>query len=255
VGSRHITPLDIRLLILFDLFSGGRSLTRLDRHARLFAAALAGVAGYIDAAGFLMTGGYFVSFMSGNSTRLSVGIFHAAAEAVLAASLVAAFVAGVVAGATIRRAAPRRPEVLILTLVSTALGLSAFVSVRGLEFPAALLLAASMGSANMVFAEAGEVRIGVTYMTGALVKVGKGLAAAFFGESRFLWAPHLLLWIGLVGGAILGAASYSRLGPNALWPAGAAMALLAILSLKIFPLELATATPEATVNRRSLGSD
>lgn len=30
--------------------------------------------GYVDAVGFMMTGGFFVSFMSGNSTRLAVGL-------------------------------------------------------------------------------------------------------------------------------------------------------------------------------------
>ena len=34
------------------------------------AAGLSGVAGYVDAIGFLKLGGFFVSFMSGNSTRL-----------------------------------------------------------------------------------------------------------------------------------------------------------------------------------------
>ncbi|MEJ7926576.1 DUF1275 family protein [Sphingobium sp. AN641] len=40
---------------------------------RSFAIALAFLAGYIDVLGFLTTSGFFVSFMSGNSTRLAVG--------------------------------------------------------------------------------------------------------------------------------------------------------------------------------------
>ena len=64
--------------------------------------------------GFLKLGGLFVSFMSGNSTRLGVGLAAGAA----------------VAG-----------------------------------------MAAAMGTVNNVFQRDGEVSIGVTYMTGALVKL------------------------------------------------------------------------------------
>ncbi|MBC7166956.1 DUF1275 family protein, partial [Phenylobacterium sp.] len=76
---------------------------RLDRRARLFAIVLAAAAGYVDAAGFLMTGGFFVSFMSGNSTRLGVGLFRGAEEALIAGGLIAAFVSGVVIGGVLRR--------------------------------------------------------------------------------------------------------------------------------------------------------
>ncbi|MCL2535023.1 MAG: DUF1275 family protein, partial [Nocardiaceae bacterium] len=33
---------------------------------------LSGLAGFVDAMGFITLGGFFVSFMSGNSTKLSV---------------------------------------------------------------------------------------------------------------------------------------------------------------------------------------
>lgn len=192
------------------------------------------MAGYVDAIGFLMTGGYFVSFMSGNSTRLAVGLSRGANEAALAASLVGSFVAGVVLGASLRRLVPRRAELAILTLLGLLLALCACLADIGLKLPAALLLALAMGAENTIFAEGGEVRIGLTYMTGALVKVGKGLAAALFGQDRFGWAPHLLLWLSLVGGAAVGAVSYRQLGPAAIWWAVGAVAVLAPLSQTIF---------------------
>jgi uncharacterized membrane protein YoaK (UPF0700 family) len=43
------------------------------RRIRLLAAALSAVGGYVDAVGYLSLGGFFVSFMSGNSTRVGVG--------------------------------------------------------------------------------------------------------------------------------------------------------------------------------------
>ena len=57
----------------------------------------------MDAVGFMMTGGFFVSFMSGNSTRLAVGLTQNAAYAVLALSLIVAFVVGVSVGAFVGR--------------------------------------------------------------------------------------------------------------------------------------------------------
>src|SRR5690606_15637296 len=47
---------------------------RYDPRLRRLAIGLSMLAGYIDALGFLRMRGLFVSFMSGNSTRLAVGL-------------------------------------------------------------------------------------------------------------------------------------------------------------------------------------
>ena len=70
-------------------------------------------------------------------------------------------------------------------------------------------------------------------MTGALVKLGKAITAALMGEDRFGWAPHLMLWLGLVAGAALGALAFNFLGSAALWIAAAAMAGLAALATRL----------------------
>jgi uncharacterized membrane protein YoaK (UPF0700 family) len=46
----------------------------LNRHVFFLAFCLSALAGCVDAIGFLELGGHFVSFMSGNSTRLSVSL-------------------------------------------------------------------------------------------------------------------------------------------------------------------------------------
>jgi uncharacterized membrane protein YoaK (UPF0700 family) len=187
----------------------------------------------VDAIGFLLTGGFFVSFMSGNSTRLAVGMAEGASYAGLALALIAAFVAGVSTGALIgRKAGPRRGPA-VLAFVAVLLALAAILAAFA-PLPAAILvLAFAMGAENTVFAQDGEVRLGLTYMTGALVKLGKAITAALLGEDRFGWAPHLLLWLGLVAGAALGALAFGLLGPAALWIAAAAMAALAAAAARL----------------------
>lgn len=199
----------------------------------MLASALSASAGYVDAVGFMMTGGFFVSFMSGNSTRLAVGMADGAAYAALALSLIAAFVAGVSLGAFVGRSAKERRPFAVLLLVSSLIATAAVAASAGADRLAVLVLALAMGAENTIFAEGGEVRIGLTYMTGALVKVGKGITSALLGGDRLAWLPYFLLWLGLVIGAAIGATAYLRLGANALWIAAGAMALLAFAVAKL----------------------
>ena len=188
----------------------------------------------------MMTGGFFVSFMSGNSTRLAVGLIQNAAYAALALSLIVAFVTGVSVGAFVGRTANARRGVAVLILVSFLLAAAATLASFGADRLAILMLAMAMGAENTVFAEDGEVRIGLTYMTGTLVKLGKGITTALLGGDRVGWAPYFLLWLGLVAGAALGATAYLQLGPQALWWAAGSMALLALVAAKL-PISLASA--------------
>jgi len=214
-------------------------LKRYDRPARLFASVLSAVAGYVDAVGFLMTGGFFVSFMSGNSTRLGVGLAAGSAQAAFALGLIVAFVAGAALGAWVGRVAGARRPAWVLGVVAVLLGLAALLAAAGQTWAAVLPLALAMGAENTVFAEDGDVRIGLTYMTGALVKLGKHITAALTGGDRLGWAPYLVLWLGLAGGAVAGAWTYGRLGASSLWIAAAVMAVLAMIAtrLRLTPAE------------------
>jgi uncharacterized membrane protein YoaK (UPF0700 family) len=91
----------------------------------------------------------------------------------------------------------------------------------------------AMGAENTVFAEDGEVRIGLTYMTGTLVKLGKRLTVALLGGDRFGWLPYFVLWSGLLTGAIGGALAFRTVGADALWAAVAVMAVLTAVASRM----------------------
>ncbi len=203
------------------------------RHVLAFG--LAALAGMVDALGLLKLGGLFVSFMSGNSTRMAVGIATEPTLAWAAAGLIGAFVGGVFVGALLARMAGRWRKQAVLALVLALLTIAASLA-GSVGDGLTLLMAAAMGAVNNMFQRDGEVSIGVTYMTGALVKLGQALASAVTGGPAFGWLPHLLLWLGLVAGAVAGAVLFGRMDLGALWVACGWCLLLLAWSLWLGPL-------------------
>jgi uncharacterized membrane protein YoaK (UPF0700 family) len=194
------------------------------------ACALSALAGYVDSIGYLQLAGLFVSFMSGNSTRMGVAIAHAqwqtAAEAL---GLIALFVIGAAAGSLIvlGHGAHRQPVLLLAEALLLADAALAYAFGWPSLAVAAIVLA--MGLENAVFQIQGGAGLGLTYVTGALVKVGQLMAKALTGGSRWAWAPNLLLWAALVAGSVLGALAYIWINLAAIWfAAAAALALSGI---------------------------
>jgi uncharacterized membrane protein YoaK (UPF0700 family) len=205
------------------------------RRSIALAAMLSMLAGYVDAIGFLGMGGFFVSFMSGNTTRFGVSVASGAySYSLAAAGLISSFVLGVIAGAALGQLARNRAR-FVLLLVS-ALLLLAIVQPDG-RMLTMLFLAAAMGAENAVFQRGSEVTIGLTYMTGTLVRFGQGLGSALFGEGSFLWVRPMLLWLGLGSGTVLGALVYGRIGLNGIWVAAAAAFALALAAPALVPAD------------------
>jgi len=193
-------------------------LHRHPSHTRILAASLAFSAGYVDAVGFISLGGFFVSFMSGNSTRLGVGAVEAWPLAARAAELIATFVIGVAIGTFVgERAAQRQRAVLFL--VAGLLSLSAVVSDFAFPTLAAIGAALAMGAVNAVFGRDTSLPVGLTYVSGTLVRLGESLGTSWTQGPRWQWTPYLLHWLALVFGAAVGAASYDQFRLNALWAA------------------------------------
>ena len=194
------------------------------------AAVLSGVAGYVDAIGFLKLGGFFVSFMSGNSTRLGVGLATGHVQAaVTVLSIVTLFVSGVVLGALLARRVGEGRRSAVLALEAGLLTAGAALFMAGFDKAGVAAVVLAMGAENAVFQRNGDVGVGLTYMTGTLVKAGQRIAAALCGGDRWAWGPYLLLWAGLTTGGALGAVAYMQVGTLALWGAVAVVAVLAVL--------------------------
>lgn len=118
-------------------------------------------------------------------------------------------------------------KLLILALLLFVAPLLAYTGAARI---ALCLTAFCMGAENTVFEREGSVSFGLTYMTGALVKIGQGIATALSGGPKTAWLPFLLLWTGLLGGAVGGAALFSAFGLFALWLPAALMAVFGLAS-------------------------
>jgi uncharacterized membrane protein YoaK (UPF0700 family) len=195
-------------------------MTRLDRHERIMATGFAAMAGMVDAIGFLASGGFFLSFMSGNSTRLSVGLAEGAPYVLMVGLLLLSFVLGVTGGSLIGRNnsySARRRQAVILAIIALLLFAAPLIAGAGLLLLCLCLAAFCMGAENTLFERDGSVSFGLTYMTGALVKIGQGLAAMLSGGETLKWVPYLILWLGLISGAAIGAILFGMFGISSLW--------------------------------------
>ncbi len=196
---------------------------------------LAMLAGLVGAIGFLSSGGFFLSFMSGNSTRLSIGIAERASYAGLVAALLFSFVVGVTGGSMIGRhgiLSNKHRQAAILSIMAILLFAAPLVAAYGWITVSLCIVAFCMGAENTLFERDGTVSFGLTYMTGALVKVGQGLATLFSGGEKLAWLPFLLLWFGLIGGAVLGATLFAHFAMFSLWVAAALAAGCALFSIR-----------------------
>jgi uncharacterized membrane protein YoaK (UPF0700 family) len=195
---------------------------------------LTGLAGYVDALGFVRLGGLYTSFMSGNTTQLAV--FGAEAQLhrmLLPAILIAAFLTGSVLGSGLAILVPARwttPVVLayesLLILGGLALGLAS--PELGL---AAFFVAVAMGTQNAVLAQVQGFRAGTTFVTGALFSLGQKIAKALTRTGEpFGWIGDGLVWLSLLLGAYLGALAYEAFALYALIAPAAVSGVLALIT-------------------------
>src|SRR5699024_12399524 len=165
--------------------------------------------------------------MSGNSTRAAAELSQGNYLAwVAASSLIVAFIIGVMLSSFAVRFGPKRfhPSAeSLLTDQVTPHGSAVWVAyalmllggitavIPAVDRVAPFIVAAATGAINGTFTRRGEVTVGLTYMTGTLVKMGQSLASAIALRSSvylFRFVRYLFLWSAIAVGALLGGGAY-----------------------------------------------
>lgn len=199
---------------------------------------LTAIAGFVDALAFIELGGYFASFMSGNTTQLGLAISGPDGRAqlmqrglslVMPLMLIGLFFCGAFVASYIsaheKKWYSKRVMWLIIGLLLSVVILSQWQELRQLPV---MLLAAAMGAQNAVFKQAGAARLGTTYVTGTVFNAANDLANGLHGKvPRQRWLQHVAVWLALVCGVALGALLYSFIGIwSILLPVATLLALL-----------------------------
>jgi uncharacterized membrane protein YoaK (UPF0700 family) len=193
-------------------------MNRLDRRSRILALLLAFVAGAVDAIGFLSLGGFFVSFMSGNSTRLGVAVAEGiGGHVAIAGGLILLFVTGVAVGSHIGHHVRHHRQSVLTMIEALLLCAAALLHHFGVAIAGTAAMVLAMAMANATFERDGEIAFGITYMTGALVRVGQSLAGIVRGGDPWAWLVYARLWAALATGAAVGATLHGLWGVQALW--------------------------------------
>jgi uncharacterized membrane protein YoaK (UPF0700 family) len=172
---------------------------------------LTSAAGMIDIIGFIELGGFYTSFMSGNTTQLGGALAGLDGMVIaLPLGLVTMFFIGSFLGALIA-GAPRGGGGWVTALVLAGLAITLGLHLIGVPPAQSMLaLAASAGAQNAIFTQQGAARLGATFITGTLFAAGQDLARAVRGQAPpFRWVQHLLVWLALLVGALVGAAAYA----------------------------------------------
>jgi uncharacterized membrane protein YoaK (UPF0700 family) len=198
---------------------------------------LTAIAGWVDAIGFVSLGGFYLSFMSGNTTQLGIGLSRFDASMVwLPALLLACFVFGAFVGTLVHWVSGRwnLPAILLVEggLLALALAFSLFHSpLIGATEP----LAVAMGAQNAALKSDRGPRVGGTFVTGTVFGLGEKLALWCLGRGGLGPAfRHALGWIALAVGAAAGAWAFSAYGLLALaLPAGCVLILAGATGLAV----------------------
>ncbi|WP_262028081.1 YoaK family protein [Microvirga sp. Mcv34] len=194
---------------------------------------LTAVAGFVDTIGYIGLGGLFVSFMSGASVSLGVGLKDGHWDAVgQGLFMIASFLGGVTLGTVLRGTVGPWALSSVLLIEAIFLAGAALMAGSGWAVPASILpVAAAMGVQNTALQPVSGVRLGVTFITGTLVSLGQAFGQALLGQSE-AWRRrgHSVLWGALVVGATVGTSLNGAFGPRVLIVPAILVIFLALLS-------------------------
>ncbi|CAH0196345.1 hypothetical protein SRABI05_01705 [Agrobacterium fabrum] len=195
-------------------------------------AAISFIAGMTDAVGLHLSGD-FVSFMTGNTTRaaisLEAGVYSHAAKLLFA---IVAFVAGNAGGIVVAHKFDRS-ILAVLVGVGLLVAIAALLCGDAFALTQFYLVVFAMGMVNAAVEHIEGLPIGLTYVTGALSRFGRGIGRFLLGERSLDWGIQIVPWLGIISGAISGAVLGATLQSGALWVVAATVFAVAIATLVI----------------------
>ncbi len=145
-------------------------------------------------------------------------------RAALIAGIIGCFVAGATGGAIIAQLSGRRHTAVVTASVALLLGSAALLP----RWSIALVVLA-MGGLNAAMSKVGQTTVGLTYVTGTLVKIGQGIGKLLCGRTDGGdWLRQLSMWTCLFAGALTMASLQPWLAPWATWPHATLALLLAL---------------------------
>ena len=158
----------------------------------LFSLVIASVAAYVDATGFLLYSGIYLSFMSGNSTRAAVLVARGDWQQLApVAGVIPTFVLGVTVGTIMRGIFKRQGQAIVFSAAGIALGAVAALEIYGqaagpndTRLGLFLMLAATMGLLNSTVQRVDKVSVALTFVTGTLVKLGTAVGRQMTNRGR-----------------------------------------------------------------------
>jgi uncharacterized membrane protein YoaK (UPF0700 family) len=212
-----------------------------ERPELMVAVCLGLIAGYVDACGIRAFGAY-VSFMSGNTTQTGVmtGQGQVAGALPFAVAIVS-FVGGSFGGTWITQSRLREPRALLFGATAVLLA-ATFVAMQAGPLDAQFaiaILSFAMGAMNCTVSQIGSERVGLTFVTGNLSRVGRHLAlAARHAPLEGTEGPHdthrrralipASIWTAFLIGAALGGAAIALSERWMLMPPVLALVTLAL---------------------------
>jgi uncharacterized membrane protein YoaK (UPF0700 family) len=195
-------------------------------------AAISFIAGMTDAIGLRLSGD-FVSFMTGNTTRAAIAIADGDVHhGLVLLGAVFVFVLGNAAGIIVAHLVRRR-MFGVLSGVAMLLSLASMLQDPGLHLLRFYVVVLAMGMVNATVEHIEGLPIGLTYVTGALSRFGRGIGRYIMGERKMDWTIQAVPWLGMISGALCGAVLGIALPDDALFIAAVLTLFVALSTLLI----------------------
>jgi uncharacterized membrane protein YoaK (UPF0700 family) len=195
-------------------------------------AAISFVAGMTDAVGLLLSGD-FVSFMTGNTTRAAISFADGDyGHALILFFALWVFIAGNAIGIVLAYTLSGRRTFVVLTGVAVTIAVAAMLPQNDYPRLQFYLVILAMGIVNATVEHIEGLPIGLTYVTGALSRFGRGIGRWIIGDRNPTgWVIQTVPWTGMACGAVTGAFVTRYLGNDALWVVALAVVVLAVATV------------------------